>query len=286
MQVVLGGVNFGGSIQPNTGDGFVKSGLPRLVDELLNEIFPDPGDGGVLCVIDNLELLETSRNALRLLDRIRDSLLVGHGLRWVLCGALGIVRSVAATPRLKGYMSTPLLVSGVAESRAGEIFRRRISHFVADPNDHYMPLNSREFEHLYHLFNENARHALSYAHDYCTWISDTEENPTDEVTREIAYWKWLREEADQTFQAVRPKLSSTAWEIFGQAVRLKGEFSPSDADAFGFVSFDEMLPHLKDLERLNVVQIGLDETDARRKVITLTPQGWLMEFARSRRNFN
>jgi hypothetical protein len=64
--------------------------------------FPRRESGGFLCVIDRLELLQTSKAARALPEAIRDTALNLPGLHWVLCGAKGIVPTCASSPRLEG----------------------------------------------------------------------------------------------------------------------------------------------------------------------------------------
>ena len=64
-----GGV--GGSTAVNLSRGFVDSGLQQQVLHWLQSAFPNHGDGGVICMIDNMELLQTSKNARRVLEDAR-----------------------------------------------------------------------------------------------------------------------------------------------------------------------------------------------------------------------
>lgn len=49
--------SLGGGRETNTGEGFSRSGFRLEIRNWLSSIFPSPADGGVVCVIDNLELL-------------------------------------------------------------------------------------------------------------------------------------------------------------------------------------------------------------------------------------
>jgi hypothetical protein len=97
------------STQMNNSSGFNAAGFEQLVRDWLLEIFPAHGSGGVVCIIDNLELLETGSKAKKLLEALRDRLFNTQGLRWVFCGANGIVTSIIASPRLSGYLTRPIL---------------------------------------------------------------------------------------------------------------------------------------------------------------------------------
>ncbi len=282
FQLPAFGVTGGRSGELNTTEGFLKSGIRQEVIQWLETVFPTRNDGGIVCIIDNLELLQTSQNARRVLEEIRDPLLAAPGLRWVLCGASGIVRSVAATPRLKGYLHNPIEVSGVAESQAPEILRSRILAFAEDPETVYVPITAKDFEHLYTLFNENIRHSLSYLNDYCLWVSDQDHLPKSDLEKHATYMEWLTYESDQLYLAVREQLRPRAWQTFMKALEMRGEFSPSDFSEFGFNSIEAMRPHVKELEEAALLQSTQDDADKRRKIVSVTANGWLVGFARLR----
>ena len=106
----IAGFGLGGGGQTNDAMGYVESGFIKQVTQWLESIFPDRATGGVVCVIDNLELLETSEMARRTIEALRDTLFTICGIRWVLCGAHGIIHSVVASPRLVGYLGEPVSI--------------------------------------------------------------------------------------------------------------------------------------------------------------------------------
>lgn len=68
--VASANATYGRSNEPNTGEGFEKSGFPGAVRTALSAGFPE-GSGGIICILDNLEILETTRAARRALDELR-----------------------------------------------------------------------------------------------------------------------------------------------------------------------------------------------------------------------
>ena len=129
LQAVVAGISFGSQGAQNTGQGFERSGLPKLVSDALSKIFPEENDGGVICCIDNLELLQTYAEAKRRIEELRDDLLQIRGLRWVLCGALGITYAFATSARLDGYLHRPIALPEIAPSHSDEILASRMSVF-------------------------------------------------------------------------------------------------------------------------------------------------------------
>ena len=61
---------------------------------------------------------------------------------------------------------------------------------------------------------------------------------------------------------------------------MSGEFTPSDFLALGFNSIAALRPHVKGLEDVGLVEAARDESDQRRRTITVTGKGWLVHWAR------
>lgn len=144
VQGTLGPIGGGVSIETNTSEGYAMSGFPSTVRNILSKVFPEESSGAIICVIDNLELLQTSEGARDLLEALRDELFNVQGLRWVLCGALGIVGGVTSSPRLDGMMFEPIDVKKISDDSVKDIFSSRIKNFkyLDDP---YLPIIEKDF---------------------------------------------------------------------------------------------------------------------------------------------
>lgn len=276
---VLGiGGNVARGSGPNTSSGFTESGFSATVSRWLRECFPSRQAGGFVCVIDNLELLETSQVARNLLEAMRDTVLSVPGLRWVLCGARGIVRTGASSPRLEGRLAEPMELKPVRDSDIELLVRRRIELYrVIDET--VAPVGPEDFRFLYDLVNRNLRNSLKFCEDFSFWLYEQDgigRNP-DEYHRLLEVW--LTEQADRALSAT--KLGERAWSVFDQLAKLGGGCSPSDYYRFDFNSSMAMRPHVKSLEDVNLVRSSIDETDKRRKTIMITPRGWLVRYAQT-----
>lgn len=108
INVLGSGLNANRETSVNTSEGFAGSGLPALMRQWLAEAFPSRANGGFIGVVDNMELLETSKAARAMLEAMRDEVLGLDGVSWVLCGARGIMRTSASSPRMEGRLSEPL----------------------------------------------------------------------------------------------------------------------------------------------------------------------------------
>lgn len=273
----LGPVGGGYSAQQNVGEGYTKSGFSNAVRDWLNDIFVGPQSGGIICVIDNLELLETSDAARKQLEALRDEILNVSGLRWVLCGALGIVLGVASSPRLEGFLTAPIELGGIDKENVVRVFEARIRAY-SKMDDPYLPLRSSDFERLHEVLAHNLRSLLRYSDEYCQWIAEAGGDlPVEDDEKARKFDAWLTEASRQSYDSAKAQLKPRAWRVFEDAVAVDGFFSPSDYELFDFNSVPAFRPHVKDLESAGLVVSTQDEGDRRRKTIQITPKGWLVQ---------
>jgi hypothetical protein len=276
--VPFGSLGLGGASQPNEGVGYARSGLRRDVITELARIF-SPGEG-VVCVIDNLELLQTSDRARQTFEQLRDELFHIPGLRWVLAGSNGIIHGVASSSRLNGYLHRPLAVGGVNQEFAPKILESRRRAFAVEKRKlPYMPLSPEDFSVLYDLQNENLRAVLSLADEYCTSLDGAPNLFTPEQKR-ARFSSWLRETSNEALLAVESSLTNRCWEMFDTAAGMGGEFSPSDCEVFGFNDPANLRVYVKELEQVGLMTSTIDETDKRRRNIAFTAKAWLVHYAR------
>jgi hypothetical protein len=241
----------------------------------LEEIFPDPEAGGVICTIDNLELLQSSDTARARLEQLRDELFNLPGLRWVLCGSLGIIYGVVTSPRLDGYLHSPIEVGEIGGNFVPELLQSRIEGYAKEGVTPYLPLTSQSFEHLYQVLRGNLRSVLNQADEYCQWTFDRL-TPRSDAEKEAMFDEWLASRASETYEAARSQLRPKPLEVFQLACE-KVVFSPGDFADFGFSSVQAIRPHIRDLENVNLLVSTQDEGDKRRKTIQVTGQGWLVK---------
>lgn len=281
LQTFSGGISlvqFGSSAEQNTGNGFERSGFRKTVSGWLEQVFKEDSPGGVICVIDNLELLQSSETAKQLLEKLRDELFNVAGLRWVLCGALGIVYGVVSSPRLEGMLHTPIEIGEIADDLAPDILASRIEAYAQSPTlAPYLPLRADDFELLYSILSGNLRSVLSQADRYCTWAYDNP-LPQTEDDKAVSFTTWLTDESTSFLRTSRAAVGRKAMQIFSQACQL-GNFSPGDFESFGYASVQALRPPIRELENVGLLVSTQDETDKRRKTIQVTAKGWFVKHA-------
>lgn len=268
----------GKSSETNTSKGFERSGFRQIVRNWLEQIFPYGTTGGVVCIIDNLEILETSALAKKSVEELRDLLFNFPGIRWVLCGALGIVKSIAATPRLEGLLHDPIEIGGIDQKYAKEIFNRRIEN-AAVGEIYQMPLTANGFELLFDVLKQNIRNTLAECDQFCMYVHDNNLSFDDDSQKDLAFIAWLDEKSTSNYKAIRNQITPRVVKLFKAIVAHGSSFSPSDYALFEYNSIPAMRPGIKDLEDVGLLQSSKDESDSRRKSIQLTAKGYFVSYA-------
>lgn len=271
----------GGGTQANESSGFTSSGFVRTVIGWLENIFPEDRSGGVVCVLDNLELLETSTAARKKIEALRDTLFTIRGLRWILCGAHGILQGVVASQRLVGHLQEPVHVPPLTLAQAQDVFNARVSTFsIQDGRETYLPMEADDFHRLYLIVHSSLRNTLAYASDYCMHVAESASEPKSSEEKRARFDAWLKRMAKTVRDAVQSQVSPRGMQLFLDAVaRFEGEFSPSDFEALGFKSVQAMRPHVRNLEDVGLLEAQKDDIDQRRKSISVTGKGWLIHWS-------
>lgn len=278
----IGPVGVQRSADVNEGVAYLRGGFRAEVRDWLTRVFPSGQPGGVVCLIDNLELLRTSSRARQIVENLRDPLFGIPGVRWVFCGANGIARSVASSPRLEGYLHTPISVSSLSEASAREIFESRLDGYRKWDLQGlpYLPLLAEDFVRLFEILGSNTRSSLRYADTYC--LSVAQAGLMSDIEKAEAFERWLVQEARSAFEDCDVQVGARAWQMFDMACDTLPEFGPGDYSVFGFQSSQAMVPHVASLENNGLVVSAVDETDRRRRTISVTPKGWFVRMHRAR----
>lgn len=274
----VGPVNVQRTADVNDTVGYARGGFRAEIRDWLQAVFPAVGGGGLVCLIDNLELLRTSARARQLVETLRDPLFGIPGVRWVLCGANGITRSVAGSPRLDGYLHAPIDVEPLGDQEAFEIFRSRISAYRRQDLAPYLPLREEDFVALFEILAANTRSVLRYADTFCTTQFDHLPQTADEKAG--CFRDWINRESRNCMNDCAGHVGNRAWQLFDQVCREGRDFAPGEFARFGFNSQPVMVPHVGALEESGLVVSAIDETDRRRRTVSVTPKGWLVRFAR------
>ena len=272
-------VNYGRSSEPNTSQGFEQSGFAEAVRNALEVGFPE-GSGGIVCILDNLEILETTGAARQALDELRDRVFNIPQLRWVLCGSRGIV-SRARSERLSGIFQAPVMVRQLSDSEAVDAVRRRIEYYGDD--NALAPVTPEGFDFIYGALNKNLRDALAHAQEFSQWLAG--EFPPgsdipDEDTRVSLLRDWLTERASAAFRDAN-NVQPRHWQFFQDVCQVGGRTGSADFVQFGFGRQQQMVAAVTALVNANLMVREVDPDDATRTVNAVTSLGWLVFFYRT-----
>ena len=276
----LGGGNAAMGTGLNTGSAFTDSGFQTMLRRALQDAFPE-NTGGFVGTLDNLELLDTSSSARRVLEEIRDPVLQLPGLRWVLCGARGIARSLANTPRLNGVLADPVDLFPVERRYIESLIDARVQVFSVDEGGRAnTPVNADGFGYIYDVSNENLRDTFGYAQDFAL-----DHDPAfflDSLPAEIedSLMTWVDRLAEKSARDVR--LQARMWRLLEDLATAGGTAAPGDHETYGFNDRTHMRKNVVELERFDLAISSRDEIDGRRRSISLTSKGWLVHFAKKR----
>jgi hypothetical protein len=230
-------------------------------------------------------LLETSEQARRQLERLRDEIMTLSGIRWVFCGSLGIIKSIASTPRLEGYLHKPIEILSVERNYIRELFDKRINYYsVKSESPGYLPLTSNDIDFLYEVLNENLRNTIHYCDQYCLYTVDNNIKPNSNEDKTKYFLGWLQQESNSIMTSIEGQLRPRSLRLFQDVINYGGVFSPSDFEKFDFNSIPALRPQVLELERVALLSSTIDETDNRRKTIQVTPKGWLASYALKQKN--
>lgn len=279
LSTPAGGGNVGTQWNANATNGFDESGFFVTVERWLSDCFPSPVAGGFICLIDNLEILETSAEAKKLVEELRDDLFNRKGLRWILCGARGIIRGVASSSRMQGVLADPIDLAPIPDDQIPEVVNSRVNEYQLSP-DTYVPVESKGFKLLYDIVNHGLRDALKYCEDFSVWISISGNLPTSSQDKYDLLKTWIADNS-RLYNNSTSGVAGRAWDVFDRIVSKGGNISPSEYEDFGFNSQPAMRPYIKALEDAQLVVSAVDESDQRRRTIFITSRGWIVQYFRS-----
>lgn len=278
----VGGLNFsaGRSRSANTSTGFNDSGAITLIDSWLATLFPGAGDGGVILLLDNLEVLRRFPNAVQLFESLRDRLFKRKGLRWIISGAEGTVRAALTTPKMSGVFPEPIDVLPLPHEQVKEVLSRRESA-LRSRSDSKLPVSATAFEAAYIATGRNLRVALGLAERFSlrtdpgvmVWKSVAE--------RDALFADWRAAEGRKIVEQVSGKVKPAGWKVLTALVTVRDGFAtPGDYADFGYNSMSSLLHQVQPLAQLGLLTYTVDEEDARRRLITATENGRLAVAAR------
>ncbi|HRP78203.1 MAG TPA: MarR family winged helix-turn-helix transcriptional regulator [Aquamicrobium sp.] len=141
------------------------------------------------------------------------------------------------------------------------------------------PVGSNSFKHIFSVLNENLRDSLKFSGDFSLWIYENAQGSRDEQHLDQLFEIWLADQSEQYSTAI--SVPPRAWKLFDDICERGGSIRPSDYEDFGFNSSQNMRGQVAKLEQADLVISEIDETDHRRKTISVMAKGWLLRHHRT-----
>lgn len=142
----------------------------------------------------------------------------------------------------------------------------------------FPPVGIKAFEHVFHILNYNLRDSLKFSGDFSVWLFENEKYVPNDDELYSLFEVWLAEQSDK--YSLNISVPQRALKLFDAICRRGGAISPSDYEELDFKSSQHMRGQMAKLESANLVNSEVDETDHRRKTITVMAKGWLLRHHR------
>ncbi len=244
----------------NTGGGYLSSGFKMQVKNLLNEIFPTNEDGGIICILDNLELLETSITAIKTINYLRDNVINITGTKWIFSGSNGIISSVVKNTRLAGFLQEPIQVRPIKSTFVTSFLSQRIQTFKST-DDPYLPFDVMHFKTLYNELNGNLRDTLQKLGNYCHYIDMKGKYPDFPTEKNDVFMGWLKQLKEKTYMDISNSLSNEAIDILQNIIKNKGRLNISELKKKGIGSVDTIEDLIKELDTNGLISLNIIERE-------------------------
>jgi hypothetical protein len=270
-----------GSSSPNSSAGFSDHGIVTMIDSWLAEIYPSPEHGGVILLLDNLEVLARFSNATRLFESLRDRLFKRPGLRWIISGAEGMVRTALSTPKMSGVFSDPIELLPIESTTVADVVTRR-AEVLKQRSDAKLPVSPEAFEAGYLATGQNLRFALGLADRFSMRTDPAQLIWADQAQRDRRYLQYRVGEGTKIIDSLSSDMTAAGWRIVTVLVRDKnGVGSPSEFADFGYRDANSLLRQIEPLARIGLLTIAVDDDDSSRRVITATEKARLAVSSRA-----
>lgn len=270
---ILGnGIGLGAT--PNTGKGWERVGFRAAIDGWLRLLFPTSETGAIVCVIDNLEILQSSKIAKDTIEALRDTAFSVVGVKWILCGSSGVVRGVASSTRLAGWLQKPLNIGELREEVGGDVYDKRVNTFRKKA-DATLPLSRDNFITLFDMFNGNSRFALDEAGAFCTWVFD-EVDDLNEIPHD-SFERWLADELETNYDEIFVYFRDRDEEAFKGICQLE-IFVPNDCLELGFQDLTEFQGILERFLNYGLITPTLDQNTPEDTVYEISPKSLKLQY--------
>lgn len=267
MSAQIASIGAGENRSMNSSEGYLKSGFKKEVKEWLRKIFPTSESGGVICMIDNMELLKSSRIARETLEILRDELITIKGTKWIFSGSHGIIRSITGSPRLSGFLLNPIELLPLGSLSIPSILSSRLNSFQSHSNDRtYIPISEEGFVKLYNSLNGNLRETFKKLSSYCLFAYESKEQPHFNSEKDRLFDLWLEQDRQNDYKSLTNLISNRELRLLKLMIDKKSSITAADLRKGGFVNIEDVLNSLGELEMAGLLAIPIFQIDDMQKI--------------------
>ncbi len=273
----VAGISLSKTTSANTSSGYSKSFSDQVLS--LTEGLFSTG-GGVVCIIDNCEVYPDAVALVNVLSALRDDLFLKKGLKWVFCGALGILERIT-DDRLANFLSDNVVeVNPIsAKSDVAEMINRRRKVFGKN-NKTDLPIENTQIDELFNISGGNPRMVLAKAEGYCLWAGRKYKSTSlagNSQPTAALFDQWRNEQINKFVSDFAPLLNRKAWKVFIKLDQIGGDVRPYGYSQFECNSVPAFLQHIQVLIQHGLVAKFHDQDDLRGTIYRITDKGrWTM----------
>lgn len=278
-----------GRTAPNP--AFDRDAFQSKIRAWVELIFPTPEHGGIVCILDNLESTGSIETATKHVESLRDVVMnATPGLRWILSGAEGVVRALARSDKLKGYLHRePIELAPLHSDFAPSLLKKRREHLSFPETDTYLPFRDKDFMLLHDLYRY-ARGELDAAATYCVWINEQLAIskdfglPETDQDKEKRFMEWMFGLATREYNQIKGNIRERHWTLMDVLITWEQDLlseddasviddapTMSEFEACGYTSSDKFEEDVALLVKLNLLRLDYAVTEGGRR-LRLTPE--------------
>ena len=246
----------------NSTEGYLRSGFKKEITNWLKKIFPTSDSGGITCMIDNLELLTSSKLAREILEVLRDELINIVGTKWIFSGSHGIIRSITGSPRLSGFLLNPIKLNALGSIFIPSILSTRVNSYQNSVDKKpYVPISEEGFVVLYNSLNGNLRDTLKKIASYCLFAYESEKKPYFNSEKDEVFENWLNHDMHDEYHAIKTLVSDRELKLLKLMIESEEPITISGLQRIGFKKIDETISSIDKLKIAGLISIPIFQVD-------------------------
>lgn len=256
-----------------------ESNLPRIAHEWLEACFTDTKNGGIICILDNLENIGTASKVRKFLEEARDAYFNIPGLHWILCGTSTALEEALSSSILDGYL-LPFEIQPTQIKDVEGLIQHRIAK-CKGASEALPPVDSKMFSMLYNEMNMKLRTTLSLCEEFSEHLFHHAQWQSKD--RNDEFLKWLDQKSAELPEQ-EYEVQEDTWKLFDNiAMICDDDIHSSDHMIYNISAEQEFIRQCDILVKKRLLdRIDTDDSPLYR----VTNKGWLVHYRRKHTQTN